>query len=91
MKKIIPLLLASTLLTGCIDLMPVTKMKFPEVPQELKDACPDLKDVNPNTKKISEVLPIVVENYGTYYQCKIRVDAWIEWYNTQKEINDSVK
>lgn len=91
MRKLIPLIFVSFMLTGCIDLIPVTKMKFPEVPQELKEACPDLKTVDPETKKISEVLPIVVENYGTYYTCKVKVDAWIEWYNTQKEINDSVK
>jgi hypothetical protein len=76
------------LLTGCLT-TPV-KRNFPEVPQELMEACPDLKLVEP-TEKLSDVLKVVTDNYGQYHECKIKVDTWVEWYKTQKQIFDSVK
>ena len=80
------------MLAGCvIDTPTNVSMKFPEVPQDLMEACPDLKTVDPTTDKLSEVLPVVVDNYGTYYECKVKVDVWIEWYNTQKTITGDVK
>ena len=45
----------------------------------------------PATKKLSDVLLVVTKNYGQYNECSIRVDSWIEWYNQQKKIFDSVK
>ena len=47
------------LLTGCLT-TPV-KRNFPEVPQELMEACPDLKLVEP-TEKLSDVLKVVTDN-----------------------------
>ena len=87
MKKLL-LLIPMLLLTGCLT-TPV-KRNFPEVPKELVEACPDLKTV-PETEKMSQVLKVVVDNYGQYHECKIKVDTWVEWYKTQKEIFDSVK
>lgn len=87
MKKLL-LLIPALLLTGCLT-TPV-KRNFPEVPKELMEACPDLKAV-PETEKLSEVLKVVVDNYGQYHECKIKVDTWVEWYKTQKQIFDSVK
>lgn len=87
MKKLL-LLIPALLLTGCLT-TPV-KRNFPEVPQELLEACPDLKTV-PETEKLSTVLKVVVDNYGQYHECKIKVDTWVEWYKTQKQIFDSVK
>ena len=89
MKKLAALLLV-TVLTGCATGVPV-KMSFPAVPEDLTTACPDLKSVDPTTGKLSEVVTTVVDNYGEYYTCKDRVDNWIDWYNTQKKIFDSVK
>jgi len=66
------------------------KRNFPAVPAELMEACPDLKKTQP-TEKSSEVLKVVVDNYGQYHECKIKVDTWVEWYNTQKNIFESVK
>jgi hypothetical protein len=66
------------------------KRNFPEVPANLKEACPDLKQTDP-TDKLSDVLKVVVDNYGQYHECRIKSDAWIEWYNSQKQIFDSVK
>lgn len=87
MKKL--LIIASVLLlSGCLT-TPV-KRSFPEVPEELKVACPDLMMLEPTTK-LSEVVSVVTKNYGQYQECQIKVDTWIEWYKTQKEIFDSVK
>lgn len=77
------------LLTACSQ-VPVAR-HFPEVPADLLVACPDLKQVEPKTTKLSEVVSIVTENYGQYQECRIKVDAWVEWYKTQKNIFDSVK
>lgn len=87
MKKLF-LLIPIVLLTGCLT-TPV-KRNFPEVPQELMEACPDLKTVS-DTEKLSEVLKVVTTNYGQYHECRIKVDTWVEWYKTQKQIFDSVK
>ena len=77
----------SLLLTACV--VPVDR-KFPEVPAELQQACPDLKLINPTTK-LSEVVDVVVSNYGQYRECQVKVDSWLEWYKTQKEIFESIK
>ena len=84
MLLIVPVLL----LTGCLN-TPVQR-SFPEVPEELKVACPDLMLLEPTTK-LSEVVSVVTKNYGQYQECQIKVDTWIEWYKTQKQIFESVK
>ena len=81
---IVPVLL----LTGCLA-TPVQR-SFPDVPGELKVACPDLMLLEPTTK-LSEVVSVVSKNYGQYQECQIKVDTWIEWYKTQKQIFESVK
>jgi hypothetical protein len=83
------LILPVLLLTGCLVSTPV-KRNFPEVPKELMEACPDLKKTE-STEKLSEVLKVVVDNYGQYHECKVKVDTWAEWYKTQKDIFESVK
>lgn len=84
-------LLPVILLAGCLGKDPVpVKMKWPEVPQELLDACPDLKTVDQSTTKLSDVLDVVVDNYKQYHECRLKVDTWIEWYKTQKGIMDKL-
>lgn len=83
------LILATVLLTACSTVTPVQR-KFPEVPAELKGSCPDLKQT-PSTDKLSDVLTVVVDNYGQYHECDTKVDMWIEWYNKQQQIFNSVK
>jgi hypothetical protein len=36
------------------------------------------------------MLKVVVTNYGQYHECRAKVEAWIDWYKSQKEIHDSV-
>jgi hypothetical protein len=86
-KKLL-LIVPILLLAGCLA-TPVQR-SFPEVPEELKVACPDLNLLEPTTK-LSEVVSVVTKNYGQYQECQIKVDTWIEWYKTQKEIFESVK
>ena len=86
--KILAVILASLTLTACVT--PV-KRNFPEVPEELRKACPGLEQVDPKTTQLSEVVRVVTDNYAQYHECKVKVDSWIEWYNTQKSIFDSVK
>lgn len=90
MKTFLPIIL-TLLLSGCamFGATPV-KRTFPAVPSELMEACPNLKKTEP-TEKLSEVLKVVVDNYGQYHECKIKVDTWVEWYNIQKNIFESVK
>jgi hypothetical protein len=87
MKKLF-VLIPVVFLTGCVA-TPV-KRSFPEVPPELMQACPELKQVQ-QTEQLSEVLKVVVENYSQHHECKIKVDAWMQWYKSQKQIFDSVK
>ena len=86
MKRLI--IVAVLLIAGCSS-VPVA-IKFPDVPKDMLESCPDLKLI-PETTKLSEVLPTVVDNYGQYYTCKDTVDSWIDWYKSQKKIFDSIK
>ena len=88
MKKLSLLLLF--VLSGCYTTVPV-KMSFPQVPAELATPCPDLLLLEPDTKKLSEVVAVVAKNYGQYQECQVKVEAWTDWYNTQKNIFESVK
>lgn len=85
--KLSIVLLLSLLLSGCVT--PVAR-NFPDLPASLKTKCQDLADV-PKTDKLSVVLSVVTKNYGQYQECSIKVDTWLEWYNEQKRIFDSVK
>lgn len=88
MKRIL-IIASALLLTACLS-TPV-KRTFPEIPEDLKTACPDLSQIDESTTKLSEVVKTVTVNYGQYHECKIRVDAWMEWYKTQKSIFEEVK
>jgi uncharacterized protein YcfL len=88
MKTVI-LVLSILALVGCSSTAPV-KRNFPEVPQELMTACPELKQVE-KTEQLSKVLTTVTENYALYHECRAKFDNWILWYNTQKKIFDSVQ
>lgn len=84
------LLILSLLLAGCSTTVPV-KRTFPDVPEELKAACPDLKEVPEGTTELSKTLDVVVQNYGQYKECQIKVDLWTDWYDKQKKIFNEVK
>jgi hypothetical protein len=83
------LILSFFILTGCSTTVPVTA-KFPEVPNQLMVKCPNLEKLNEEAK-LSDVAKSVTINYTTYYECAVKNDAWIEWYQIQKHIFESVK
>jgi hypothetical protein len=83
------LALALVVLTGCTS-VPVAR-KFPEAPPVLLEACPQLKKIDTETTVFSQLTKTVVENYTTYYDCAVKHDAFIEWYNVQKKIFEEVK
>jgi hypothetical protein len=88
MKYCIALLLLISL-TGCSTTVPVVA-KFPEVPKLLLTKCPNLQELNADAK-LSDVAKIVSSNYSSYYECAVKIDAWIEWYNVQKTIYEGIK
>ena len=75
-------------ITGCSTTVPVTA-KFPEPPR-YNTACPQLQKLNDGAK-LSDVANTVTVNYGTYYDCAVKNDAWIEWYQIQKHIFENTK
>lgn len=81
--------IAILLLVGCGTTVPVV-MKFPEVPEELKKTCPDLKLAEPSPR-LSDMLKTVTQNYELYKECQIKNETWLEWYNSQQKIFDSIK
>jgi len=83
------LLVSMIVLSGCSTTVPVT-VKFPEAPKELMTTCPDLKQTPP-TSKLSDVLQVVTDNYSQYYECRVKLDSWIEWYKTQRTLFEEIK
>lgn len=79
----------SLLLIGC-STVPVT-MKFPEAPGNVAmTSCPQLQKLAEDAK-LSDISKTVSVNYSTYYECAVKTDAWIEWYQKQKQIFEKVK
>ena len=88
MKYII--LSLTLVLAACSTPVPV-KQKFPDVPKALVERCDSLKKIEGDRVAITEMLKVVVQNYGMYYECAAKVDGWNEWYLEQKRIYESVK
>jgi hypothetical protein len=76
-------------LSGCLT-NPSIKHKFPEPPVKLLEKCPQLKKLAEDEERLSELLKVVSENYGTYYDCAVKNDALIEWIQKQTIIHDDV-
>ena len=76
------------LVTGCSS-VPIAP-KFPEVPERILQKCPQLEKLNEESK-LSDIAKTVTNNYTTYYECAVKHDAFIEWYQVQKKIYESVK
>ena len=77
-------------LAGCQTTVPV-HMSFPQVPEDLRATCPPLKQTDPNTTKLSEVIKDVSSNYAKYNECRVKIDAWNNWYDQQKKIFEDIK
>ena len=77
------------LLIGCSSVIP-PKLTFPEVPERLLVKCPQLEKLGEEAK-LSDISKTITINYTTYYECAVKNDSWIEWYNIQKNIYDNRK
>jgi len=87
MKLVI--LAISLALTACSTLVPVS-MTFPEAPgRQAQVACPNLQKLKDDAL-LSDVSRTITINYSTYYECAVKTDAWIEWYQIQRHIFESV-
>jgi hypothetical protein len=72
-------------LTGCSTVVPVAA-KFPDAPGKLvSEPCPNLNKLKDDAA-LSDIARTVTENYTRYYECAVKLDAWIEWYSKQKII-----
>jgi hypothetical protein len=80
------LLCLPLLLVGCFGTTVPVRQKFPVAPEILLEKCPNLLKAEENEKSITELLKVVVKNYGLYYECATKQDGWTEWYNVQKKI-----
>jgi len=77
------------MLSGCSTTVPVTA-KFPNTPERLLVKCPQLEKLD-NEVKLSDISKTITGNYTTYYECAVKNDSWIEWYNVQKKIFEEIK
>jgi hypothetical protein len=77
-----------TMCAGCATAVPVTA-RFPSAPGEIYlQACPDLQKLK-DQPQLSDVSRTININYSTYYECAVKLDAWIQWYSAQKLIFES--
>ena len=82
--KTLVLLTSVLFLTGCLSVAP----KFPDLPPEIAQTCPELREAE-KSPDMSNLLDTVVQNYGTYYECRVKIDAFIEWHKSQKKVYDN--
>lgn len=83
------LMVSVLLLSACTTAVPIT-VKFPDAPPTLQETCPNLQQTA-DTDKLSDVMAIVVANYGLYHECQLKVEAWQEWHKKQQEIFETLK
>ena len=86
---LVAFIILAFLATGCSTTVPVTA-KFPDVPERLLVKCPQLEKLE-NEAKLSDIGKTVTNNYTTYYECAVKHDAFVEWYQIQKRIFEGVK
>ena len=76
-------------LAGCSTTVPVTA-RFPDPPGlNALERCPNLEKLK-DAPVLSDVARTITINYGTYYECAVKADAWQQWYQIQKRIFDGV-
>ena len=87
MKRLI--VIACLAIAGCVS-VPVER-KFPTAPDTLKEPAVNLKTLDTPKPELSDLISNANDNYAEYYRLRDRYNGWIDWYNTQKQIFDSVK
>jgi len=76
-------------ITGCTT--PPVIPKFPDAPVKAgaMEQCPDLEKIKDGAK-LSDVSKTITINYSTYYECAVKSDTWIEWYQINKINYDKI-
>ena len=87
MKKLI--IIACLIASGCTT-VPVTA-KFPAAPDTLTEPVATLKTLDTSKPELSDLISNANDNYAEYYRLRDKYNGWINWYNTQKQIFESVK
>ena len=88
-KSVVVSLAVLVALAGCSTAVPVTA-RFPEPPGlNSLERCPNLEKLK-DAPVLSDVARTVTVNYGTYYECAVKADAWQQWYQIQKRIFEGV-
>ena len=87
MKKLI--IIACLIISGCTT-VPVTA-KFPSGPDSMKEPAAALKTLDMPKPELSDLITNANDNYAEYYRLRERYNGWINWYNTQKQIFESIK
>jgi hypothetical protein len=82
--------LSFILLAGCAGSVPVT-MHFPQLPEVLTERCDKLEPLDPTKRELSDLIENATDNYGKHYECEAKLNAWTDWYNTQKKIHEEIK
>ena len=88
-KSVVASLAVLVALAGCSTTVPVTA-RFPEPPGlNSLERCPNLEKLK-DAPVLSDIARTVTVNYGTYYECAVKADAWQQWYQVQKRIFEGV-
>ena len=77
------------MIVGCTT-VPVTA-KFPEAPNTLTEKPADLKTLDTPKPQLSDLISNANDNYAEYYKLRDKYNGWLNWYDTQKQIFESVK
>lgn len=78
------------LLSSCTSVNQPVGPKWPNVSEELRKKCENLKTITEDKVSISDMLKVIVENYTLHHECSIKVDGWNEWYDSQKKVYETI-
>lgn len=84
------LVLVLALLISACTTVPVT-VKFPQPPGNVAlEPCANLEMLTHPTQ-LSTVAATVFENYFEYHKCAAKQSAWIDWYQQQRKLFESIQ
>ena len=89
--KLLAVMLAPLVLTGCFSTTAPVKRSFPEAPVYLMQPADELRVLDKNTQDLDALIINANENYASYRELDIRLQGWQQWYREQKQIFESVK
>jgi hypothetical protein len=89
--KILAVIMAPLVLTGCFTTATPVKRSFPEAPAYLMQPADELRPLDKNTQDLDALIINANENYASYRELDIRLQGWQQWYREQKQIFESVK